>query len=64
MNPMEQARALFEQAIEHHRNQRLDAAERLYRQALDLVPDRVSLLVNLSAVLVAQGRTGEVAQLS
>lgn len=64
MNPMEQARALFEQAIEHHRNQRLDAAERLYRQALDLVPDRVSLLVNLSAVLIAQGRTGEAAQLS
>lgn len=64
MTPMEQARALFEQALDHHRQHRLEAAERLYRQALELVPDRVSLLVNLSAVLIAQGRTGEAAPLS
>ncbi|MGY0560941.1 methyltransferase domain-containing protein [Luteimonas sp. A277] len=64
MNPMEQARGLFEQAIEHHRNHRLQAAEQLYRQALVLVPDRVSLLVNLSAVLIGQGRTDEASALS
>ncbi|AOH36247.2 tetratricopeptide repeat protein [Luteimonas sp. JM171] len=59
MDPMERARMLFEQALEHHGRQRLEAAEKLYRQALELIPDRISLLVNLSAVLIAQGRAEE-----
>src|SRR5690625_2632753 len=59
MDPMEQARMLFEQALEHHGRHRLEAAEKLYRQALELIPDRISLLVNLSAVLIAQGRAEE-----
>lgn len=59
MTSLEQARALFEQALEHHGQQRFEPAERLYRQALELIPDRISLLVNLGAVLIAQGRAEE-----
>lgn len=59
MTPLEQARALFQQALEHHGQQRFEPAERLYRQALEIIPDRISLLVNLSAVLIAQGRAEE-----
>lgn len=59
MDPLEQARALFMQALEHHNAQRLVDAERLYREALAHAPDRVSILANLAVVLASQGRLAE-----
>lgn len=63
MDPIALARQLFFQALDHHNRQRLDAAEALYRQALTLVPDRPSVLVNLAAVLAANKRFVESAAL-
>jgi tetratricopeptide (TPR) repeat protein/SAM-dependent methyltransferase len=59
MNELEQARALFMRALQHHNAGRLAEAEPLYREALVLVPDRASVLVNLAVVLVGLGRHGE-----
>ena len=59
MDPLEQARQLFFEALAHQQGHRLVQAEALYRQALALAPDRVSILVNLSAVLVTQHRFAE-----
>jgi len=59
MDPFEQAKALFLQALEHHNGNRFGPAEVLYRKALDLMPTRVSLLVNLAAVLASQQRPDE-----
>ena len=59
MDPFEQARNHFFAALEHHNNDRLDEAGALYRKALALMPERVSVLVNLAAVLVRQQRPAE-----
>lgn len=59
MDPTERARDLFFKALEHHQRGRLQDAEALYREALTLVPERVSVLSNLGAVLVLQGREEE-----
>lgn len=59
MDPTEHARELFFKALDHHQRGRLDEAESLYRQALALVPERVSVLTNLSAVLVLKGQLAE-----
>lgn len=58
-DPLEQARRLFFEALDHHRAHRLAEAEALYRRACELAPERVSILVNLSAVLVTQHRFQE-----
>lgn len=59
MDATDQARRLFMQALDHHNHNRLDQAEPLYRQALALLPDRLSLLVNLTALLIASERFEE-----
>lgn len=59
MDQFEQARRFFLQALEHHNHQRLTEAEALYRQALALVPERISVLNNLAAVLIGQSRFSE-----
>lgn len=59
MDPIEHARTLFFRALDHHQRGRLNEAEALYREALALVPERVSVLSNLGAVLVMQGRHAE-----
>jgi hypothetical protein len=47
MTAFEQARALCQQAMIHHNANRLGEAEPLYRRALQLMPDRVSVLGDL-----------------
>lgn len=59
MDRIEQARSLFMQALEHHNQRRLTEAEHLYRQALVLAPDRVSVLSNLAVVLASMQRYAE-----
>lgn len=59
MTAFEQARALFQEALVHHNANRLTEAEPLYRRALALMPDRVSVLGNLAVVLVRLGRHPE-----
>lgn len=59
MDRLEHAKALFVQALGHHNRNQLREAELLYRRALELAPDRVSILTNLSAVLIATERAGE-----
>lgn len=56
MQAFERARALFTQALDHHNRGQFAPAERLYRQALELAPDRLSILVNLTSVLIQQQR--------
>lgn len=63
MTVMDQARALFFEGLAHHERHRFAAAEARYREALALMPDRVSVLVNLSAVLIAQSKFDEAAAL-
>src|SRR5690242_19741328 len=53
------AAALFAAAIEHHRNGRRRAAERLYRQLLDLDPDHADALDLLGVLAHQAGRHGE-----
>lgn len=59
MDKLELARSVFLRALEHHNHQRLSEAEALYRQALALVPERMSVLNNLAAVLIGQSRFAE-----
>ncbi len=59
MNELEQARALFMRALQHHNAGLLAEAEPLYREALALAPTRSSVLVNLAVVLVGLGRHAE-----
>lgn len=63
MSDMAQAKALFFEGLEHHNRHRFQTAEACYRRALALMPDRVSILVNLSAVLIAQSKFDEAATL-
>lgn len=58
------ARDLFFAALDHHNHYRYSQAEGLYREALVLVPDRVSVLVNLSAVLIAQEKFVDAREMS
>ncbi|MEK7245561.1 MAG: tetratricopeptide repeat protein, partial [Pseudomonadota bacterium] len=50
-----EARALIAQGLAHHRAGRLDEAERLYRQALGLVPEQADALHYLGVVLHQKG---------
>lgn len=59
MDPLEQARAYFMQALEHHNQQRLGQAEDLYRKALALAPERLSIMVNLAVVLASTQQFAE-----
>lgn len=64
MDPIEHAKTLFFRALDHHQRGRLAEAEAQYREALALVPERVSVLSNLGAVLVLQGRHAEARQMA
>lgn len=59
MDAFENAKTLFLQGLAHHNAGRLAQAEALYRQAHALLPSRVSVLVNLAAVLLQQQRAAE-----
>lgn len=59
MNPQDQARALFFEALELLAREDYGAAEGRLRAAHQLVPDRVSVLTNLSAALLKQDRIAE-----
>jgi tetratricopeptide (TPR) repeat protein len=53
------AEKLFYEALELQQNGRFDEAEHLYREALQLAPNRPSILSNLSVVLVGLGKFDE-----
>lgn len=59
MDAFERARQHFLAALEAQQAGRLAAAEELYRAADALVPGRVSVMTNLAAVLIEQGRLAE-----
>ncbi len=62
MSPEESARTLFFEALELLGREDYRAAEERLRQAHQLVPERVSVLTNLSAALLRQDRIAEAAQ--
>lgn len=59
MSDLDRARTLFGQGLERYAAGDLAAAEGLFRQASDLAPGRVSIMGNLSTVLIRQGRIAE-----
>ena len=59
MDAFERARQHFLAALEAQKAGRLAEAEALYREADTLVPGRVSVMTNLAAVLIEQGRLAE-----
>lgn len=59
MDRLDRARDFFFRALEYHNANRWTEAEALYRSAYALVPERVSVLVNLAAVLIQQNRCAE-----
>ncbi len=64
MDALQRAAQLFHQALAQQQAGRFDEAERLYREALALAPDRPSVLLNLSGVLLQQQRFAEALRLS
>ncbi len=64
MEDLQRAAQLFHQALAAQQAGRLDEAERLYREALALAPDRPSVLLNLSGVLLQMQRFAEALRLS
>jgi tetratricopeptide (TPR) repeat protein len=59
MSNLAKAQELFFAALDAQNSKRLDVAERLYREALDLAPDRPSIINNLATVLQQQGKHPE-----
>jgi tetratricopeptide (TPR) repeat protein len=59
MDSLTRAKELFFAALGHQERGELAAAERLYRQALELAPERPSILNNLAAVLLRSRRFAE-----
>lgn len=60
--PLEQAKTLFFSGLQAQQQGRFDTAEIFYRQALALVPDRLSIANNLAVVLHHQGKFAEAAE--
>jgi predicted TPR repeat methyltransferase len=56
---LQQARTLFEQGVREAESGQLSRAESCFSQALELVPERPSVLMNLGVVRAALGRTTE-----
>ncbi|MEN3110255.1 tetratricopeptide repeat protein [Uliginosibacterium paludis] len=56
---LDQARALFLESLVYHEAGDFRRAEALLRRALELSPDRVSIVSNLCGALLAQGRFRE-----
>lgn len=63
MDNTELAKQLFLQALDHQSAGRIDLAEQALRQAHALLPERVSILMNLGGLLIAQKRHAEAAPL-
>jgi predicted TPR repeat methyltransferase len=59
MDKLERGRALFLEGIAHYQAGRLEAAGQAFAAALALVPGRPSILTNLGAVRLKQGRAQE-----
>lgn len=59
MSDLAKAQELFFAALDAQNASRLEAAERLYREALLLAPDRPSIINNLATVLQQQGKYPE-----
>jgi len=59
MTTLAKAQELFFAGLDAQNRKQFDIAERLYREALTLAPDRPSLLNNLAAVLQQQGHFTE-----
>ena len=59
MDTLSQAKELFLSALEQQNQGSLEHAESLYRKALELVPERPSVINNLAAVLLQLERYGE-----
>src|SRR5688500_10000496 len=59
MDSVAEAQKLFFAALECQQKNGLREAERLYRQALEMAPERPSILNNLAAVLLDLGSHGE-----
>lgn len=59
MGDMEKAKTCFLQALAEYELGNFPSAEALLRQALEIAPDRVSVLTNLSAVLLRLNRPSE-----
>ena len=59
MDTLNQAKELFLTALEHQKRGELEQAESLYRKALELAPDRPSIINNLTAVLLQLKRYEE-----
>jgi protein O-GlcNAc transferase len=61
VSPAEEAKALFLEALDCLTREEYAEAEGRLRRAQRLVPERVSVLTNLSAALLRQDKTGEAA---
>jgi predicted O-linked N-acetylglucosamine transferase (SPINDLY family) len=64
MDRLAQAKEHFEAALDCQQRGDLAQAEDRYRRALDLVPNRPSVMVNLAAVLLEMGRHQEAKSIS
>jgi len=63
MDEFELAKTLFIEGSRLLEEKRYDEAENKLRESLSLIPDRISILTNLSAALVKQGKLHEAKQL-
>jgi predicted O-linked N-acetylglucosamine transferase (SPINDLY family) len=59
MESTEKAKALFFEGLESLTNNDYNAAEKLFKKAHEIMPERVSILINLSAVLIKQHKLDE-----
>jgi len=64
MNNFETARQSFLEGLQHFEANNLQAAEMKFTHALELIPDRVSTLNNLSVVKIRQGKFTEAEELA
>lgn len=56
MNEIERAKSLFTQGLESYRSRDYLTAERFFLEALNYVPDRISILINLCSAQIKLGK--------
>src|SRR3954464_1776904 len=59
MDELSEAKALFSAGLAFQERGEWGPAERSYRRALELAPDRPSVMINLAAVLIQDGKCQE-----